>query len=141
MVTEDFNISYYSNNGTSNLNVRPSLDYFFTDRLSIGGRLGLSWYSSNGNSNQSRSIAWRFGANFGLGEKVSIWLTLENGIVLPENSSNLLFTNLVFPVLLHPAPHFFVGIGPYLDGQRTLGESESDVDFGGGLTSFVGGWW
>ena len=48
---------------------------------------------------------------------------------------------LFMPILIHPARHFFLGLGPdfYADLSHTIGNSSNNRTFIG-ITSTVGGW-
>jgi hypothetical protein len=54
----------------------------------------------------------------------------------PGPDANNLALNLFVPLMLHPAPHFFLGFGPALDVDLT-GDTKSTT-IAGRLT--IGGW-
>jgi hypothetical protein len=69
----------------------------------------------------------------------------SSGFFPPEYDATLVVVGLHAPVLFHPAPHFFVGLGPHLfhDLSRALrgadAVSNSKRTFFG-ISTTVGGW-
>ena len=59
---------------------------------------------------------------------------IENG---GGNGTSLLF-GIFAPILIHPVPHFFLGLGPSLDFHVGIANSDSWSELG--LSSTVGGW-
>jgi hypothetical protein len=58
------------------------------------------------------------------------------GLVSVSNDQTLWLFDAYVPVLLHPAPHFFLGFGPYIDTQ--LNGDVRSTAYGGKFT--LGGW-
>lgn len=134
---------------TTRLELRPAVDYFIIDNLSLGGFLGLNYDHVPTGHSTSFSIGPRIGYNIPLSALFSVWpkaglsfastsqtinATATAG-ELSTNSSNLA-VNLFVPVMLHPAQHFFLGFGPALDADLT-GDVKSTT-IAGRLT--IGGW-
>jgi hypothetical protein len=68
-------------------------------------------------------------------------LSEEASVVELEFDETSLAVHLFVPLLIHPVPHFFIGIGPEL--QRDLERKAGQVKNEGtliGLASTVGGW-
>jgi hypothetical protein len=123
-------------------NVDVGLDYFVVRNLSIGFDLEASHsddtgYASDGslvaNKDDGLSVGVRFGANVPLAERFSFYprLTLgvegsrevqsvvtgnagstSNAVGSPATTSVGPWVNLFAPLLFHPTPHFFLGVGP-----------------------------
>jgi len=138
---------------STELILRPAVDYFLIDNLSLGGFLGLDYTSTSGGSTTAFSIGPRVGYNLPLSERWSVWpkvgfsfastsvkvdSTEVAGITTPSTStSNTAFAlNLFVPVMFHPVEHFFLGFGPALDTDLS-GDNKSTV-IAGRLT--IGGW-
>jgi hypothetical protein len=123
---------------TTSLVLRPAVDYFVIDYLSIGGFLGVQYDSTSGGSTTAISIGPRVGYNIPLSERFSIWpkigfsfastsqstddTTVPGGAVTiegdDETNTNLQL-NLFAPVMFHPVQHFFLGFGPAFDLDLT----------------------
>jgi hypothetical protein len=56
--------------------------------------------------------------------------------VTSSHSGDAFTLNLFAPIMFHPAPHFFVGFGPFLDTD--LSGSDKVTTYGAKLT--IGGW-
>jgi hypothetical protein len=126
---------------TTTLILQPAFDYFILKNLSLGGAVGLT-YTKQGDSRGTRfNIGPRVGYNFELAPKLTIWPKLgisysHTNIDSANDSANSLALNLFAPVMLHPAEHFFVGFGPFLDADLS-GDSRATA-WGFKLT--LGGW-
>jgi hypothetical protein len=134
---------------TTRLELRPAVDYFIIDNLSLGGFLGLDYSKVPSGHSTAFSIGPRVGYNIPLSRLFSIWpkaglsFTSVSQTInatgtdaeTSTNSSNLA-VNLFVPVMLHPAAHFFLGFGPALDADLT-GDVKSTT-IAGRLT--IGGW-
>jgi len=152
-----FSISNTSVSGTSGsttrLELRPALDYFVVDNLSVGGFVGVDYASSSGGHTTTFSIGPRVGYNLTFSERFSVWPKLgfsytttsvsedlsppgSGPTVTTNDSSSGLALNLFVPVMFHPVPHFFLGFGPALD-QSLTGDPKSTI-IAGRLT--IGGW-
>jgi hypothetical protein len=112
-------------------------------------------------------VTGQIGSNVWLGSAVSLWPRFSLGVwqsrstfsggtggyvsvdgssvaVVPsgtEITENVMFVEFYVPVLIHPAPHFFVGIGPeaYTDLFHSASGLANKRSFFG-LSSIVGGW-
>jgi hypothetical protein len=118
---------------TTTLVLRPAIDYFIADYISVGGFLGLEYNSTPGGSNTTFSIGPRLGYNIPLSERFSLWpkvgfsfastsqdqddLQLPNGqtVEADDESNTSLQLNLFAPFMFHPVEHFFIGLGPAFD--------------------------
>jgi hypothetical protein len=142
---------------STDLLLQPALDFFVAPNLSIGGqvRLGVSSSNLNGdNSTKTIGLLPRIGYNIPIGPIASIWPRASLAYVHYSNSTNggaystssytasfILFV----PVLFQPAPHFFIGGGPYLSADLiskfeaggTSTDTAKTTSFG--LMSTVGG--
>jgi hypothetical protein len=134
---------------TTRLELRPAVDYFVIDNLSVGGFLGLEYLHVPAGHSTSFAIGPRVGYNIPFSRLFSVWpkaglsftsvsQTDNANDTLPERSTNSsnLAVNLFVPVMLHPAEHFFLGFGPALDADLT-GDAKSTT-IAGRLT--IGGW-
>ncbi len=111
---------------STNLLLQPALDIFLAPNLSIGGQLRLGVSSSNNNGDASTTtigLLPRIGYNIPIGPTASIWPRASLAYVhysydttggAYSTSSYTASFILFVPVLFQPAPHFFIGGGPYL---------------------------
>lgn len=133
------------------LSVLPAADVFVIRNLSIGGFLGVRYQKQGESKSTSFQIGPRVGYNIELMERLSVWPklglsyshtkaesdVLVDGDRLSRSTKNdALGLNLFVPVMVHPAPHFFAGFGPYLDTD--LNGDHRATTWGFRLT--VGGW-
>lgn len=143
-----------SSGSTTTLILRPAVDYFVIDSLSIGGFLGLEYVAPPGGSTTALSIGPRVGYNVRISEIFSIWPKVgmsfastsqkEDATTLPDGtrvdptdtSSTSLQLNLFLPVLVHPAQHFFIGLGPAFDLDLTGANKATTV----AIRLTLGGW-
>lgn len=139
---------------TTNITLRPAVDYFVIDYLSIGGFVGLEHNSTPGGDSTVFSIGPRVGYNIPLSERVSVWpklgfsfastsqerddVELPGGVTIDgdDDSSTSVQLNLFVPVMFHPVEHFFIGFGPALD-QDLSGDTKATT-IAARLT--LGGW-
>lgn len=131
--------------GTTQLQLRPAVDYFVADNLSVGGFLGLDYGKTGGSSSTAISIGPRVGYNIPLSEMFSVWpkvgfsfssTSSKYPAPEPDRSNTAFQLNLFAPFLLHPAQHFFIGFGPALDVD--LSGDNKATTIAGRLT--LGGW-
>lgn len=116
--------------------LRPAVDYFVIDNLSIGGFLGVEYTSSPGGSSTVFGVGPRVGYNVPLSRSFSIWPKIgfsfastsqkaddvtvgEVTIEGDDETSTSLALNAFVPVMFHPVEHFFLGLGPALDTDLT----------------------
>jgi hypothetical protein len=138
---------------TTELVLRPAVDYFVIENLSIGGFLGLDYIKTSGGSTTAFSIGPRVGYNLPFSERWSVWpkvgfsfastsvktdSTTTAGVVTPSTSTSnsAVALNLFVPLMFHPVEHFFLGFGPALDTDLS-GDAKATV-IAGRLT--IGGW-
>jgi hypothetical protein len=143
---------------TTNIELEPAVDYFVIDNLSIGGFLQFNYTSASDGHASTFGVGPRVGYNWTLSDLVSIWpkvgLSIDNtdtttsaaaatgAGVLPGTTVSTsvngtsVALNLYVPIMLHPAPHFFAGFGPFLDTD--LSGDNRATTWGGKLT--LGGW-
>jgi hypothetical protein len=143
------------------------LDFFVIAHLSVGVSLSGTYNSGTGidsttggqvsYSTHSFSAAPRIGVDIPLGTQTSLWPTASMGFGLESYSESeglnsndqnetYVWVALYAPVLVHLAPHFYVGFGPSVsqDLSRSVTYPESTTSMqnrstsvGAGLT--VGG--
>jgi hypothetical protein len=131
--TPSFFIAKQSGGGTSFL-VRPGLDYFLGDSISVGGSIGVGY----GGGNTTVSLGARAGFNMNIAGHVGFWPTagMVGSYTSGNGTSSSAAALVVFaPFLYHPAPHFFLGAGPFL-GQGVYGGTGTQY----GLDFVIGGW-
>lgn len=133
---------------TTTLQLRPAVDYFIIDNLSVGGFLGLDYTSVPTGHSTTFSVGPRVGYNIPFSPLFSVWpraglsfASTSQTVKAPagsddSTSSSNLAVNLFAPVMFHPVPHFFLGFGPALDVDLTGDVKTTTV--AGRLT--LGGW-
>ncbi len=111
---------------TTTLILRPAVDWFFMDAVSIGGFVGVEYNSNPAGSSSVISIGPRIGYNLPVTERLSVWpkvgfslantsVSNDDDIDDEEESNTGVQLNLFAPVMFHPVQHFFLGFGPALD--------------------------
>jgi hypothetical protein len=138
--------------------VQPAIDVFLAPNLSIGGQLQLGRNSSNANGDTSSTtigLLPRIGYNFPIGPTASLWpraslaylhYSYDSTGGAYSNSNYTISFTVSVPVLFQPAPHFFIGGGPFLwtdlvskyDSGGVSGDTFKTTKFG--LQSMVGGY-
>lgn len=145
----------------------PSAHYFVAQNFSLG--LGvtvrqspyvITVYNEYGpgadvvSHSTTLAIAGSAGYNAPLGKLVSLWTRADfgfadnqyPGLAAPSapfsgHTSQGVWLELFAPFLVHPVPHFFVGLGPDLLGEIALSRGPyATKQFGAGIGSTVGGW-
>ncbi|HEY1816019.1 MAG TPA: hypothetical protein VGG74_26910 [Kofleriaceae bacterium] len=122
-----------TNSSTKTFEIQPGVDFFVLEHLSVGISLLGTYNSGTGidsttggpvsYSTHSFSAAPRVGVDIPLGTYTSLWPTASMGFGLESysesetTSSNdenetYVWVALYAPVLVHLAPHFYVGFGP-----------------------------
>jgi hypothetical protein len=98
--------------------IEPSVDYFVLRGLSVGASVFYQHSAESGMpSSDAIDVGPRVGFNVPLGDHVSFWPTaslfygdtFESG-----DQTSALAVRLYAPLLVHPAPHLFAGLGPYV---------------------------
>ena len=139
---------------TTTLVLRPAVDYFIADYISVGGFLGLEYNSTPGGSNTTFSIGPRVGYNIPLSSRLSLWPKVgfsfastsqtQDDVAIPgggtieanDESNTSVQLNLFAPFMFHPVEHFFIGLGPAFD--LDLGGDNKATTIAVRLT--LGGW-
>lgn len=134
--------------------LRPALDVFLTNSVSVGGFVGVEHASAPGGSSTSISVGPRVGYNALVTDRLSIWpkvgfaiartsqsdegATLPSGVVVADDDETHtnVQVNLFVPIMFHPVDHFFLGIGPALD-QDLTGDARATVV---AVRLTIGGW-
>jgi hypothetical protein len=152
----------HSKGSQTDVTIAPSVDYFFTNNVSMGIDLPISNSSGTGLdpagattrfSSSSFGIAARLGANLPLLAELSIWLTgdIGHGTVhssissangTNEHSRTRSWIDVSAPLLVHPASHFFVGFGPFVFHELS-NQDQNNIDNKGtqlGARLVLGGW-
>lgn len=142
---EGINTSYSSREGDDVFlfTLRPALDYFLIENVSLGVTAGLD-YTSVGDEHASvYSIGPRVGYNIPFKSMFSIWTrvgvsyasTSQSSDFAEQNDSHAQL-NISMPLMFHPLQHFFVGFGPALDAD--LSGDNKTTTIAGRVT--IGGW-
>jgi hypothetical protein len=134
-----FEISHATESDTTRLTLSPGADFFVMDNLSVGAFIALQYLSVGDSSTTRFDIGPRVGYNITLSDLISIWpkIGLSFTSFDSDDSDNTgIALNLFAPLMIHPATHFFLGVGPFLD----VGLSGDDKDTIIGLRLTVGGW-
>jgi hypothetical protein len=142
---------------TTSIQLEPAIDYFLIDNLSIGGFLEFMYVSTEGGHASTFGMGPRVGYNFTLSDLISVWPKVglsiantsttgtvvvgsgtPNGTVTTSSTSSAtnLTLDLYVPLMFHPAPHFFAGVGPFLDADLT--NNAPATTWGAKVT--LGGW-
>jgi hypothetical protein len=139
----------------------PAADYFVIQGLSVGGQISYSHiHSSVGGTSPTGGstsidvdafgIGPRIGYNIPIGDLLSFWPKV--GLIYTDmatkgGSGSTFDVQLYAPLLLHLAPHFFVGLGPGIQTDLTASQSSAGVSNPNppkttsyGLYFTIGGW-
>jgi hypothetical protein len=162
-----------SDTSTTSLSIQPSFDYFVAKNFSLGGALSFSYSDTADGFTDTAIKSWgvsaHAGGNVPLGTTVSwrpvvsvgfrsaTWtITARNPylntgvtsvqpqtVALPDRTEEALVAQVFAPFLIHPARHFFVGIGPdfftdLFDSFDSLKTDDRQIFIG--ISSIVGGW-
>jgi hypothetical protein len=151
--------SYSNKHGSgSTILLQPAADYFVIDSLSVGGQILFELDTPAEGPGQTVTqtttfgLAPRVGYNIPLTDNISFWPDVFVGFRTSSYSNNggsgSGFTIGAFaPLLFHPVPHFFIGLGPNVSTQ--LSNSYSPPNGPGqdlpkltqyGVMSTLGGW-
>jgi len=133
---------------TTSLTLRPAVDYFVVNNVSVGAFVGLDYKSTSGAHATTFAIGPRVGYNFAFSERFSFWPKLGFSYSTSSTSAdttpavgdsatgNHLALNVFAPLMFHPVQHFFLGFGPALDTDLTGDAKQTTI--AGRLT--IGGW-
>jgi hypothetical protein len=137
---------------STTLVLRPGIDYFVIDHLSIGAFTGIDYEGTPLGSTTTYGIGPRVGYDIPFTERFSLWpkagisfnsTTLKvdgltiGGVTGPSTSSsnNAVALNLYVPVMFH-ANHYFVGFGPSLDADLSGDAKATTI----AARVVIGGW-
>jgi len=114
VVTNDAGLAYgqqVGNGGAATFSLRPALDYFVINRLSIGGAVEFDYTSGKPNFTQFR-IAPEIGYELSLCDTWSFWPQASLSVAVPNPGATSVALTIFAPFLVHPSEHFFFGAGP-----------------------------
>jgi hypothetical protein len=98
--------------------IDPSVDYFVVRGLSVGASVVYEHSAGGGiASSDAIDVGPRVGFNVPVGEHFSFWPTASlvyGDIFQGGDQTSVLAIRLYAPLLVHPAPHLFAGLGPYV---------------------------
>lgn len=123
----------------------PALDVFVMQNFSVGGQVAFAWEKSGRSHVTGLGAGPRVGYDVPITDTFSFWPKggMFFSVWSDQNASGSRVTAQVYaPFLFHPAPHFFVGFGPYF-GVDLLSRwdgtaANRNIDFA--LATTVGGW-
>lgn len=137
---------------TTTITLRPAIDYFLANNLSLGGFIGVDYIRAGGSHATTFAIGPRVGYNLAFSDRFTLWPKLglsysstdvstdvaagPNTTISTGASGSHIALNLFVPVMFHPVPHFFLGFGPALDTD--LSGDARTTTIAGRLT--IGGW-
>jgi hypothetical protein len=135
--------------------IGPAADYFVVDNLSVGAPLLFGRTDVGGTGSASETmvrIAPRVGYHISLvPERFGLWPRLEIGYEsatrkatgIAEVAEKKVVLGVFVPLLIHPAEHFHIGIGPYCETDLSSKEDSNDgmKETKIGLRTEVAGWW
>jgi len=139
-------------NARTSFVLRPGVDYFLIDRLSLGAFVGVESQSQEGGSSTTFAIGPRVGYDIAFSDRFSLWPRVGfsynatklktdaqsvAGVDVPSTSTsnNAVALNLYAPFLFH-TNHYFAGIGPALDTDLS-GDAKATTF---ALRVTLGGW-
>jgi hypothetical protein len=141
----------HSSDGITTIDIAPAADFFVAKNFSIGGVIGFD-YTKVGNHNGTRfEIGPRVGYNLSFTNMLGVWprvgfsyahssagytVAMGNQDVSTSKSNDSIALNIFVPLMMHPATHFFVGFGPFLDTDLS-GDNRVTAY---GLRLAIGGW-
>ncbi len=128
---------FHKNGDDWQIALHPAVDYFLTNRISIGGVFGYT-HSPAQTGTTTLDFGARAGFNLDIASQFSIWPTAGIGAQWTSTnhtSGSSSALQIFAPFLYHPAQHVFVGIGPEFQAGLSGGDyTEYGVDF------IIGGW-
>jgi len=120
-----FNQQLNSPPGTT-FTLRPALDYFFLPNWSIGGAVEFDSNSpAHAPGYTQFVVAPEVGYEFALSDSWSFWPQGALSLAFPSPGDPTATLSILLPFLIHPAEHFFFGIGPGFQQGLTSNPSTS----------------
>jgi hypothetical protein len=149
-IAGDFSFRFEHVEKVNRLEIAPAVDYFLIPNVSFGGQVLITYAGTDDAHTTAFGVGPRVGVNLALAPQFSLWPragfflthvadTASAGNVDITHTANYFSLFLYAPFLWHPVPHFFIGLGPSLDGI-VAGGDESAHKLTIGLLSTVGGW-
>jgi hypothetical protein len=143
---EGIDTSYTSTEGDDvfRFTLRPALDYFLLENVSLGVTAGIDYISVGDESASVYSVGPRVGYNLSFRSMFSVWPRVGVSYASRSQSTDPVTAdddsraqlNVSVPLMFHPLAHFFVGFGPALDADIS-GEAKTTT-IAGRVT--IGGW-
>ena len=141
-----------SSGSSSTFVLRPAIDYFVIDHLSVGAFTGVEYTSSPGGSSTTYGIGPRVGYDIPLSDRFSLWpkagisfnsATIKTDAVTvgpftaPKSSetNTAVALNLYVPLMFH-SNHYFAGFGPSLDTDLSGDHKTTTI----AARVVIGGW-
>jgi hypothetical protein len=153
------NYSDSNNNSGASLYLSPSVGLFVSRIVMLKLRIDLGIASSDSSESKSSYMTTSAGAGFGMGFNIPIIpaISLLPGFDLDGSYERSGFTSagstqtgryvlggsVSVPVLFHVAPHFFLGVSPYVNlsyDRATSNSSKGDTTYSEGASFLIGGW-
>jgi hypothetical protein len=134
----------HKNGGNWVFQLAPAADYFLAPHVSVGGVVAYTHATggvgtgANASGSDAFRIVARAGYDFAVQDRFTIWPLggLELDFFSANHTSSTATSLVVYvPVLFHPAPHFFAGLGPLLSVGLSGGGGNTI-----GIDSMLGGW-
>ena len=101
----------------------PAADYFVIKNLSVGAAVPFSVTIANNANTVNFGMLARVGYNVSFTDKMGIWPQAGLGfryLSVPGGNDTAAQLKLAVPFMLHPADHFFLGLGPdFTSGFKT----------------------
>ena len=148
-------------NTITTVSLAPGVDYFVASHVSIGGAALFGYSGTSTTTRTSLGVGPRLGAELPLGRSFSLYprvvvsyvhvlteapISRGDGFSLSRETStssgDIVALSAYVPLLVHVAPHFFIGFGPSFtrDLLRTFGSSTGDLGTRIGADLEIGGW-
>ena len=109
-------VSFMDNsNSTTTIRLVPSLMFFLAPNIAVGGAVSFTRISDDNDSLTALGIGPAAGFNLPLSPLASLLPQLSLGYVHVSDGTNSGYQiafSVLAPVLLHIAPHLFIGVGP-----------------------------
>jgi len=131
------------------LRVEPSFHYFVATNLSVGALIAYDLEKAGDDKLQEIAFGPLVGYNLPVAEHLSLWPKVGGAYVLVSEelagvhgSGNAVVALAEVPLLVHLAPHFHFGVGPFvrMDLVSKLEGEDADKRTTVGLLGSIGGW-